>query len=97
MISIGEIKQTQAQFDKYVGFGLFKVVAVNPSQMEYEELFKRHLENWKGYVSEDMNGVTTARVTFILQQVIEKEDKPLFQATYFLKRQTRKSLDGLKL
>lgn len=96
MISIGEIKQPQAQFDKYIGFGLFKVVAVNPSQMEYEELFKRHLENWKGYVSEDMNGITMARVTFILQQVIEKEDKPLFQATYFLKRQTRKTLDGLK-
>lgn len=96
MISIGESQQPQARSDKYIGFGLFKVVAVNPSQMEYEELFHRHQENWKGYVSEDMNGVTQARVSFILQDVMENSDKPLFQASYFLRRQTRKSSDGLK-
>ena len=95
MFKVGS-NQQQQQINRYIGLGVFRVAAINPAQMEHESLTGRHTDQWKGYVGTDMNGNTQARVTFFLQNVDENAGTPLFQARYFLRRRTRKTVDGSK-
>lgn len=93
-ISIGEASVPASQ--KYIGFGLFEVVAINPDQMTLEALLGRKLKDFKGYTGVTDDGKTQKlRVTFILRDVSLPE-KPIFQYSIFLRRETRKNRDATK-
>lgn len=96
MFSTGNVQQQQAQAPakKFIGFGLFQVAAINPTQEQFETMFGRKVENWRGYNYKTDAG-ESARVLFILKDA-QHPDSPLFQYSVFLRRQTRKNKDGNK-
>ena len=51
MIKVGSVSQNSQVFNKFIGYARFQVVAINPYQEEFEKLFNRKIENWKGYTS----------------------------------------------
>lgn len=81
---------------KWIGYANFNVIAVNPTKEEYEKLFYKQLDYWKGYISKDNNGVETVRVVFVLQNSDPQATMPLVNATFWLRRRARKNKDQTK-
>lgn len=96
MIKVGSVSQNSQVFNKFIGYARFQVVAINPSQEEFEKLFNRKIENWKGYTSKKEDGTDTARILFVLKDTKPNSELPLIQMSFFLTRQSRKTQDQLK-
>lgn len=93
-ISIGESSVPVSQ--KYIGYGLFEVIAINPDQVTLETLLGRKIKDFKGYTSVADDGKTQRlRITFLLRDVSLPE-KPIIQYSVFLRRETRKNKDLTK-
>jgi hypothetical protein len=70
-ISVGnETKETQGGAKLMTGLVPMKVLAVNPSKKELEEIYGRDLEKEPEYLSADENGVKKIRIDFIMKTVI---------------------------
>lgn len=92
--AIGEAQSSSVSNQKYIGYGTFKIVAVNPEKEEYEKLFGRQVQDWKGYTGTLQDGTPYARMMFVLKDVRENSEMPLIQASYCLIRRPRKTQDG---
>lgn len=92
--SIGEAQSSSVSNTKYIGYGTFKIVAINPTKEEYEKLFNRQVQEWKGYNGALQDGTPYVRVVFVLKDVREGSEMPLIQTSYCLIRRPRKTQDG---
>lgn len=87
---------TSAPTTKWIGFGNFQVIAVNPDQAEFEQLTGKSASNWKGYIHEGQDGTTSLRVTFLLKDTNINSEVPVQQLTLWLRRRVRKNKDQTK-
>lgn len=81
---------------KWIGYGKFNVIAVNPDQTEFERLTGKTASNWKGYLSAGQDGTVSLRVAFLLKDVTINSEVPVQQLTFWLRRKTRKNKDQTK-
>lgn len=87
-------------FPKYVGVGMFKILAVNPSKSEAEVIYGRDLEKEIEYTSKDeKTGVPQVRLDFIIQTIPEKNNgiELLSKVSFFLKNEARMNKDNTKV
>lgn len=84
----------------YTGMVPLKIIAVNPSKKELEELFGREFDKEPEYVSKDESGATKVRLDFIVKTVKSEKDGCLFEhltrLPIFIENRYTSSNDGSK-
>lgn len=91
-----ETKESTGSFKKYEGFGISKVLAVNPTKKELEKILGREIANEPTYVDKDANGVDRVKLSFVMQTVADKNAgvEIITIGNLWLKKQTRISQSG---
>lgn len=91
-----ETKEFTGSFTKYEGFGISKVLAVNPTKAELEKILGREIANEPVYVDKDANGIDRVKLSFVMQTVPEKNNgiETITIGNLWLKKQTRVSQAG---
>ena len=91
-----ETKESTGSFKKYEGFGISKVLAVNPTKKELEAILGREIANEPTYVGKDENGVDRVKLSFVMQTVADKNAgiDIITIGNMWLKKQTRISQTG---
>ena len=87
-------------FPKYIGVGVFNVVAVNPSKEEMEAIYGRDIEKEPEYTSKDEEtNVAQVRIDFIVKTVPEKNNgiELLSKISFFLKDEARLNKEKTKI
>ena len=84
---------------RYTGVAPVKILSINPNKAELEKLFDTTLENEPEYIGEiESNGtkVPSARVTFVVQPIVDFEVKPI-SVTLFLRKEYKFNKDKTKI
>ena len=91
-----ETKESAGSFKKYEGFGISKILAVNPTKKELEAILGREIANEPTYVDKDANGVDRVKLSFVMQTVADKNAgiDIITIGNLWLKKQTRVSQSG---
>ena len=91
-----ETKESAGSFKKYEGFGISKVLAINPTKKELEAILGREIANEPTYVDKDANGVERVKLSFVMQTVADKNAGVdiITIGNLWLKKQTRVSQSG---
>lgn len=91
-----ETKESVGNFKKYEGFGISKVLTVNPTKTELEKILGREIANEPTYVDKDANGVERVKLSFVLQTVPDKNAgiDIITIGNLWLKKQIRVSQSG---
>lgn len=67
-----ETKEFTGSFKKYEGFGISKILAVNPTKKELETILGREIANEPTYVDKDANGVERVKLSFVMQTIPDR-------------------------
>lgn len=91
-----EQKEFTGSFKKYEGFGISKILAVNPNKAELEKILGREIANEPVYVDKDANGVDRVKLSFVMQTVPEKNGgiEIIVIGNLWLYKQPRTTEDG---
>ena len=91
-----ETKESAGSFKKYEGFGISKILAVNPTKKELEAILGREIANEPTYVDKDANGVDRVKLSFVMQTIPDKNAgiDIITIGNLWLKKQTRISQSG---
>lgn len=103
MSTIGGAKREstgELDFSKKVGLFQFKVIAINPTESEFQNKLGIELkEDSKAaeYIGESRDGNTTLRVDVWVEQIVKAEETPFRnKITFFLEDKKRENKDGTK-
>ena len=91
----GEKRQQKEEFGKKIGIGEFRVIAINPSTQEIEEMLGITLseENKSAEYLGERDGNTTLRLSFWLEEVNTGMKQPV---NFFLEDKLRENKEGTK-
>lgn len=86
-------------FKKYVGTGVCRILAINPTKKELEDIYKTSIDKEPEYTSKDQDGKSQVRIDFILQTVPEKNNgiDTITKLSFFLKKIIRYNTDKTKV
>lgn len=94
-IAKGKESTEGASVKRYLGIGVFTVLAVNPTKAELEKIYDTTLDKEPEYITKE-EGVDKLRIDFILKSVADKCNGHEFitKASYFLENKQRVSTKG---
>jgi len=87
-------------YPKYIGIGVFNVIALNPTMAESEKIYGRELEKEPEYTSvEEETGANQVRLDFIIKTVPDKNNgiELLTKQSFFLKQEDKLNKDKTKV
>lgn len=86
------------EFSKYIGVGVVKVLAVNPTRAELENIYGRAFDKDPEYIT-IKDGVKSARISFIVEVVADKNNglHTIVPITYFLRNELTGNRDNTKV
>jgi hypothetical protein len=93
----GKKSTTSTEFNRYTGMAPCKILAVNPDKAKMEELFGSTLEKEPEYTgTQESNGKTvkTARVSFVVQPIVEDLDVSPITINFFISEEYMVSQAG---
>ena len=99
-LTVGKTVEQKSDFKRYVGVAQSKVVALNPSKKQLEEIYGREVQNDPEYFGTDEEtGVKWARLDFIVKTIPEACNgiELLSHATFTIRNEMYSNRDNTKV